>query len=72
MMGLLKNKAEWVINFVLRGIMGMLGIYFLNMVLATSAFGVSIGYNLYTFLVSGMLGLPGVALMYGIHFYMIL
>ena len=49
MMGLLRNKAEWVINFVLRGIMGMLEIYFLNMILAMSTFGVSIGYNLYTF-----------------------
>lgn len=72
MMGLLRNKAEWVINFVLRGIMGMLEIYFLNMILAMSTFGVSIGYNLYTFLVSGIMGLPGVALMYGIHFYMML
>ena len=72
MMGLLRNKAEWVINFVLRGIMGMLEIYFLNMILAMSTFGVSIGYNLYTFLISGIMGLPGVALMYGIHFYMML
>ena len=72
MMGLLRNKAEWVINFVLRGIMGMLEIYFLNMILAMSTFGVSIGYNLYTFLVSGIMGLPGVAFMYGIHFYMML
>ena len=28
--GVFKNRAEWIINLILRGISGMLMIYFLN------------------------------------------
>ena len=63
---------EWVINFLFRGVAGMLGIYFINMLLAGSVGGVSIGYNMISFLLSGVLGLPGIVLMYGINFYMLL
>ncbi|MBQ8596627.1 MAG: pro-sigmaK processing inhibitor BofA family protein [Lachnospiraceae bacterium] len=72
LMGIIKSRAEWVINFVLRGIMGMLGIYFINMLTASQASGAAVGYNLLTFFISGVLGIPGIALMYGIHFYMLL
>lgn len=72
LMGIIKSRAEWVINFVLRGIMGMLGIYFINMLTVSQASGAAVGYNLLTFLVSGVLGIPGIALMYGINFYMLL
>lgn len=72
MMGILKSKAEWIVNFILRGIMGMLGIYFINMLPLVSGNGIFIGYNIFTFLISGVLGLPGIALMYGINFYMML
>lgn len=72
LMGVLKRRTEWVINFLLRGVMGMLGIYFINMILASSVPEVGMGYNVVTFLVSGILGLPGIALMYGVNFYMLL
>ena len=71
MMGILKSKTEWMINLLLRGVAGMLGIYFINTFFAAFA-GVSIGYNVLTFLIAGILGLPGIALMYGINFYMLL
>ena len=72
LMGIIKSRAEWMINFILRGIMGMLGIYFINMLTASPVPAAAVGYNLVTFLVSGILGIPGVALMYGINFYMLL
>ena len=70
--GAVKNKAEWMINFVLRGVIGMMAIYFLNLFLANVLPGMKLGYNPITFLASGALGLPGVAMLYGINFYMLL
>lgn len=72
LIGMLKNRAEWIINLALRGISGMLGIYFLNLFLAGRVPGIEIGYNLITFLTSAILGFPGVAMLYGINFYLIL
>ena len=67
-----KSRIEWVINFVLRGVLGMMLIYFANSFLVQQIEGIGIGYNPVTFLVSGFLGLPGVAMMFGMNLYMIL
>ncbi|MDE6202891.1 MAG: pro-sigmaK processing inhibitor BofA family protein [Lachnospiraceae bacterium] len=72
LIGAVKNKAEWMLNFVLRGIAGMMAVYFLNLFLADVVPGMKIGYNPITFLTSGILGLPGIAMLYGINFYMLL
>lgn len=72
MIGAVKNRAEWIINFMLRGVMGMMSIYFLNLFLADVSPGIRVGYNPITFVASGILGLPGVAMLYGINFYMLL
>ena len=70
--GAMKNRAEWLINFVLRGVMGMMIVYFLNFLFADTVPDMQIGYNSITFLTSGFLGIPGVAMLYGINFYMLL
>lgn len=70
--GAFRSKIEWVINFVLRGALGMLLIYFANYFLSGQIAGIGIGYNPVTFLVSGFLGFPGVAMMFGINLYMVL
>lgn len=70
LIGLVKSRAEFIINFVLRGVTGMLIIYFVNFLLAEKIPSLCIGYNLVTFLASGVLGLPGVALLYGVNLYM--
>ena len=67
-----KNRAEWIINLILRGISGMLMIYFLNFLFEKQYPAMEMGYNLVTFLTSAILGFPGVAMLYGINFYMIL
>ena len=72
LIGILRNQAELLINFVLRGISGMLLIYFLNFFLQSSMPAIGVGYNLVTFLTSGFLGFPGVAALFGINFYMLL
>lgn len=70
LIGLVKSRAEFIINFVLRGVTGMLIIYFVNFLLAEKIPSLCMGYNLVTFLASGVLGLPGVALLYGVNLYM--
>lgn len=72
LIGAMKSRAEWIINFVLRGVMGMMIVYFVNFLLADSVPDMRIGYNSITFLASGLLGIPGVAMLYGINFYMLL
>ena len=70
--GVFKNRAEWIINLILRGISGMLMIYFLNFLFEKQYPAMEMGYNLVTFLTSAILGFPGVAMLYAINFYMIL
>lgn len=70
--GALGRKAEWLINFVLRAVMGTVGIYALNYLLAARQLQVAVGINPFTVLTSGILGFPGVAMLYGINFYMLL
>lgn len=72
LIGAMKSRTEWLINFVLRGIMGMMIAYFINFVLVDMMPDMRIGYNFITFLTSGFLGIPGVALLYGINFYMLM
>ena len=72
LIGLLRNRAEIILNFILRGISGMLAAYFLNFFLGRFIPAVQIGYGPATFLTSAILGFPGVAVLLGINFYMIL
>lgn len=72
LIGALKIRAELIINFVLRGVLGMLTIYFINFLLAGRVPGMEIGYNPVTFITSGILGFPGVFMLYGINLYMII
>lgn len=70
--GAMGRKVEWLVNFVLRAVMGTVGIYCLNYILATRQIAVAVGINPLTILTSGVLGFPGLAVLYGIHFFKIL
>lgn len=72
LIGAFGRKIEWIINFVLRAVMGTIGIYFLNSFLLTRQISVAVGINPLTVLTSGILGLPGVAVLYGINFFKVL
>lgn len=60
------------VNFMIRALVGMVLIFFVNEFLASKGMDVSVGLNPVTFLTSGTLGIPGVAMLYGIVFYQIL
>lgn len=58
-----------IINFILRGILGMGLIFFINTYVLSDADPLNVGLNVITFLTSGTLGIPGVCLLYGILAY---
>lgn len=70
--GAMGRKIEWLINFVLRAVMGTIGIYFLNGLLLARNISVVVGINPVTFLTSGILGFPGLVVLYGINFFKVL
>lgn len=70
--GALGKKIEWIINFVLRAVLGTIGIYFLNNFLLSNNILVTVGINPMTVLTSGILGFPGLVVLYGINFFKIL
>lgn len=64
-----QKKSHIIINIIVRTVLGLGIIYFMNQYLAYRGIGVAVGMNTVTALTSGILGLPGVALLYGILFY---
>lgn len=67
-----RTKIEFVINVILRSVLGTIAIYFINGLLTWGGISVMVGINPYTVLTSGILGFPGVALLFGIGFYKLL
>lgn len=63
---------SYSVNFLVRAIIGSGIIYLVNSFLTSQGILTQVGLNLVTFLTSGMLGIPGVAMLYGITFYQIL
>lgn len=69
LIGAFGRKVEWIINFVLRAVMGTIGIYFLNNFLLVRHISVSVGINPMTVLTSGILGFPGLVAIYSVGIY---
>ena len=72
LIGAFGRKIEWIINFILRAVMGTIGIYFVNSFLSARQISVAVGINPITVLTSGILGFPGLAVLYGINFFKVL
>ena len=69
----MQNKAvSAVINFVIRAVVGMALIFFINQYVLPDDSSINVGLNAVSFLTSGSLGIPGVGLLYGIMWYQIL
>lgn len=67
-----RMTMEKVLNFVMRGILGTIAIYFINAALEKVGISVSVGINAATVLTSGILGFPGLMALYGLGFYKLL
>ena len=72
LIGAFGRKIEWIINFILRAVMGTIGIYFVNSFLVARQISVAVGINPMTVLTSGILGFPGLVVLYGINFFKVL
>lgn len=68
-MGVMKRKMEWLLNVLMRSILGTIAIYFVNGALAGMGISLGVGINPVTVLTSGVLGLPGFIAIYGIGIY---
>ena len=66
------RKAEWLINFVLRSIMGTIAIYFINIGITFLGLSTVVGINAASVLTTGILGIPGIVMLYGLSLYKIL
>ncbi len=63
---LLRRPMKGVFRFLLQGASGLAGLLTVNTL--GSLAGLGLGVNLITCLVSGLLGLPGVGLLYGLRY----
>lgn len=64
-----QKLASVIINFIIRAILGMGLIFFINQYVLPDTETLKVGLNAVSFLTSGTLGIPGVCLLYGILIY---
>ena len=62
----MKEKNQILVNFIVRAILGMGLIFFANQFFMYKEIAVEVGFNAVSFLTAGFLGLPGVAMLYGV------
>lgn len=72
LIGAMRRKSEWLLNFILRGVLGTIAIYFINTALVSVGIDLGVGINPVTVLTSGILGFPGVLALYGLGIYRLL
>ena len=62
----MKKKAQFFLNFLLRAGVGTVMIIWINSILVGQGIAMSVGLNIWSLLTSGSLGIPGVALLFAI------
>ena len=65
----MRSWTENILNFLLRAVFGMIIIHCVNTLIAGQGWPGTVGMNPFSFCTTGFLGLPGVALLYGLSFY---
>ncbi len=65
----IERKTGFLVQFFIRGIVGLALIFFVNYYLGTKGVSAEVGLNPVTFATSGALGAPGVALLYAVTFF---
>lgn len=72
LIGAVRRKAEWLLNLVLRAVLGTLAVAMVNVWMTEAGLTVLVGVNPISVLTSAFLGFPGLAALYGIQFYQLL
>lgn len=60
---------EHIINFVMRCVLGIIAMFFINAMLAGVGISLNVGINGLTVLTAGTLGIPGLLALYAIGLY---
>lgn len=66
LVAVLKQRAQFLLAFLVRMVLGAVAICFINNLLAEQEILVAVGLNPVSILTAGVLGISGVALLYGI------
>jgi inhibitor of the pro-sigma K processing machinery len=66
---IIKQRPDLIVDFVLRACFATAGIYVLNLAMGIQGYSLNVGINGVTVLTSGLLGLPGFILLYGLSLY---
>lgn len=61
-----------MLNFFMRAVLGMILVYGINYLIRERGMPGTVGMNPLSFLTAGLLGIPGVALLYGVQLYLLL
>lgn len=69
LIGLMKQKAELLLNFIVRGAVGGAAIYFTNQMCQSLGSQIAVGLNPISIATVGLLGFGGFGLLYGIMIY---
>jgi len=65
----MKNWTEALLNFGIRAVFGMIAIFLINSWMSDAGLELTVGINPVSFVTSGVLGVPGIALLYGLRWY---
>lgn len=69
LIGMMKQKAEIFLNFIVRGAVGAVAIYFTNQFCGNIGSQIMVGINPLSVATIGLLGFGGYGLLYGIMIY---
>ena len=64
-----RRRLEWLINLLLRGVLGAVAIYFINLAVTGQGYSALVGINPATVLTCSVLGFPGLAALYGLQIF---
>ena len=65
----MKWFSDMIVNFFVRMVIGLTLIFLVNQLFVSKDISMSVGINPVTAVTSGVLGVPGVCLLYGVVFY---
>lgn len=64
-----KGCMEWILDVLMRGLLGAVGIHFFNLLLSFAGISLGIGVNSFSLLTICFLGIPGFVGLYILGFY---
>ena len=67
-----RRQLDWLINLLLRGVLGAVAIYFINLAFSGQGYPALVGINPVTVLTCSVLGFPGLAVLYGLQIFYLL